>query len=127
MLVHILLVDDDPVQREVRRLVLERIGANILVKEAGEQVLPVLADERISPDVGLLITDHVMPGMNGPELVRRVRATHSELPILVLSGMAEAEEQYEGLDVVFQQKPCHPGELIRLVKRMLGDRLLRSA
>ena len=77
--------------------------------------------------LGLMVTDHLMPGMNGPELVRKVRLDMPELPILVLSGLPDAESEYPEDQIVFRLKPFPPNELIRLVKHMLGARGRRSA
>ena len=49
----------------------------------------------------MVITDHCMPGMSGPELVKKLREQSATLPIMVLSGLPEAELQYEGMDVYF--------------------------
>jgi len=68
---------------------------------------------------GLVITDHLMPGTTGSGLVRQMRAEHLWLPVLVLSGLAEAETEYEGLDVSFRVKPFPPPELIELVQTLL--------
>ena len=127
MNVQILLVDDDPIQAEVRRAVLARSGANIVSVRTGSEALVLLSEERALMDIGLLVTDHLMPGMNGPELVSRVRSLSPGLPILVLSGLAEAEDEYASYQVLFRLKPFPPNELIRLVVHMLGDRILRSA
>jgi hypothetical protein len=49
------------------------------------------------------------------------------LPIVVLSGFADAESSYEGLNVVFRLKPFDPASLIQLVRDLLGDSMRRSA
>jgi CheY-like chemotaxis protein len=67
---------------------------------------------------GMVITDHCMPEMGGPELVKRLRE-QSALPILVLSGLPEAELEYQGMDVLFRLKPIQPQELIDLSRTML--------
>lgn len=70
---------------------------------------------------GVIVTDHVMPGASGADFVRELRAVNTEIPVIVVSGMAEAEEEYDGLNVVFRQKPLPPTELIELVTtRLLG-------
>lgn len=127
MNVEILLVDDDPVQSEVRRAVLSRSGAGVLSARNGAEALILLADELARSKVGLLVTDHLMPGMNGPQLVQTVRALMPDLPILVLSGLPDAESEYEGTGILFRLKPFPPNDLIRLTKHLLGDRALRSA
>ena len=68
-----------------------------------------------------------MPGMNGPEFVAELRNRFADLPVVVLSGLPEAESAYEGLDVAFRLKPFDPQSLINLVQAMLGERMRRSA
>lgn len=67
----------------------------------------------------LVITDHLMPGMNGPQFVTLMRGHYPRLPVIVLSGLQEAEEEYETLDVIFRLKPLPPDELIGLVRSLL--------
>ncbi len=123
----ILLVDDNPVQAEARRAILLRSGASVLVAHGAEQALELLEDSAVRLSIGLLVSDHLMPGMNGPELVVRVRSLLPGLPILVLSGLPDAETAYGDEPVVFRLKPFPPGELIRLAKHMLGEQALRTA
>jgi CheY-like chemotaxis protein len=108
------------VQAATRRIILERTGSTIQVASSGIQALAVL-DAQNQHAVRLIITDHLMPGMNGPELVRAVRDRHINIPIIVLSGLPDAEDQYEGLDVVFRLKPFHPDALISLTHDLLED------
>ena len=116
----ILLVDDNPVQAATRRIILERTGSTVQVASSGIQALDVL-DAKDRPAVRLMITDHLMPGMNGPELVRSVRERNVNIPIIVLSGLPDAEDQYEGLDVIFRLKPFHPDALISLAHDLLEE------
>ncbi len=113
----ILLIDDNPLQLKVRETVLRQAGFQVSVATTAESALATL---RVLPDrVGMIITDHLMPGCSGSELVRQVRALHIALPVVVLSGLAEAESEYEGLDVFFRVKPFPPEELIALVHSLL--------
>ncbi len=113
----ILLIDDNPLQLKVRETVLRQAGFQVSVATTAESALATL---RVLPDrVGLIITDHLMPGCSGSELVRQVRALHIALPVIVLSGLAEAESEYDGLDVVFRVKPFPPEELIALAHMLL--------
>jgi len=68
-----------------------------------------------------------MPGCDGPELVRRIRAEGDYLPVIVLSGLPEAFPEYEGLDVVFRPKPLPPLELIELIRSSLEETSRRRA
>lgn len=124
---HILLVDDSPVQAEARQAVLRCAGARVSLAASAAAALALLADSDFRHSVGLMVTDHLMPGMNGPELVQRVRQILPQLPILVLSGLPDAESEYPQDSVVFRLKPFPPQELIRLTRHMMGDRALRSA
>ncbi len=123
----ILLVDDNLVQREARREILSRAGAQVVAARSGEQALEMLSDPATLSALRLLVTDHLMPGMHGPALVAHVSRMLPELPILVLSGLPDAEEEYAGTPVFFRLKPCPPNELIRLAKHLVGNQALRSA
>jgi DNA-binding response OmpR family regulator len=117
----ILLVDDNPVQASTRKIILERTGSAVKVASSGMDALSLLADPNQLDAIKLIITDHLMPRMNGPELVRTLRARNVHLPVLVLSGLPDAEAQYEGLDVTFRLKPFHPDSLIALAHLLLDE------
>ncbi len=123
----ILLVDDNAVQGTARRDILERAGVSVQLARNGEEALRMLAEPGMRASLGLLITDHLMPGMNGPALVRSMLAELPGLPVVVLSGLPGAEAEYVGLPVHFRLKPFPPGELIRLTRHLLGGQTLLSA
>jgi DNA-binding NtrC family response regulator len=116
----ILLLDDDPSQLSVRQLLLERL-ANIESQTAteGRRALEILRSELGRQTIGAVVTDHIMPDMDGPEFVRQLRSFDAEIPVIVVSGMPEADLAYEGLNVRFLMKPCEPEDLIETVKRVL--------
>ena len=111
----ILIVDDNPIQAVTRRLILEKAHFPVVIAESGAAAL---ARFDSGEPFGMVITDHCMPEMGGPELVKRLR-DQSALPILVLSGLPEAELEYQGMDVLFRLKPIQPQELIELSRTML--------
>jgi CheY-like chemotaxis protein len=123
----ILLVDDNHLQSATRRAILERCGRDVCIAPEGEQALELLEQAETSQAFGLIITDHLMPVMSGPEFVAEVRRRGFTLPVIVLSGLPGAEFEYEGLDVVFRLKPFDPDSLILLVQELLGERMRRSA
>lgn len=127
MELQILLVDDNPVQAAARSAILSRAGHSVLLAESAASALLMFQEPGFRTSLGLMVTDHLMPGMNGPELVRKVRSDMPELPVLVLSGLPDAEFEYPEGEVVFRLKPFPPHELIRLAKHMLGARGRRSA
>lgn len=123
----ILLVDDNAIQAATRKIILEQSGARVVVAAGGAAALEMLA--RVDPveKIGLMITDHLMPGMNGPELVNEIRGRGFDFPILVLSGLPEAERSYDKLDVAFRPKPFPPDSLIALTRELLVQPVRRTA
>jgi DNA-binding NtrC family response regulator len=121
----ILLVDDNYIQAATRRAILQRTGREVCLAQQGQEALKLLADT--PANIGLIITDHLMPVMSGPEFIAEVRHRGLTLPVVVLSGLPDAESAYEGLDVIFRLKPCDPGSLIQLAQELLGERMRRSA
>ena len=53
-----------------------------------------------------MVTDHLMPGMTGAQFVRELRKVEETMPVLVVSGLDEAESEYAGLNVMFRLKLC---------------------
>ncbi|HET9698016.1 MAG TPA: response regulator [Terriglobales bacterium] len=114
----VLLIDDDPLQLRVREAVLRDAGLEVDVATTAETALGFLRTEA-GDRIGAIVTDHVMPGASGAVFVRALRELKPKVPVIVISGMADAEEEYEGLNVFFRMKPCPPPELIRLVRTSL--------
>jgi len=127
MLADILLVDDNGIQATTRKAILARSGRSVVVASDGHNALQLLHDADHGRPVGLVITDHLMPGMNGPQFVTELREDFPDLPVLVLSGLADAEDQYLGLDVIFRMKPFPPEELLALVRSLLTAPIARTA
>jgi CheY-like chemotaxis protein len=119
LLSQVLLVDDNPVQLQVREAILRNAGFRVSIATSAEIALALL--RMASQHFGLVITDHIMPGTGGTEFVRRLRESGETLPVVVLSGLPDAEEEYAGLDVVFRLKPLPPPELIELVQRAIKN------
>jgi CheY-like chemotaxis protein len=127
MSVRILLVDDNHVQSTTRRAILESTGREVVIASEGRRALDLMSDPETSSNIGLIITDHMMPVMSGPEFVTALRHRGFKLPVIVLSGFPDAESAYDGLNVVFRLKPLDPDSLIRLVNDLLGVSMRRSA
>jgi CheY-like chemotaxis protein len=121
----ILLVDDNHIQSATRRAILEVSGREVCIALEGKRALELLNEPENS--IGLIVTDHLMPVMSGPEFVAEVRRRGFTLPVIVLSGLPDAEAAYEGLNVVFRLKPFNPDSLIQLVQDLLGGCMRRSA
>ena len=84
----VLLVDDEELVRLSTAAMLADLGYEVIEATSAEQALQLIADGA-APD--LIVTDHLMPGMSGAELARRVRVDRPGLPMLIVSGYAEAE------------------------------------
>jgi CheY-like chemotaxis protein len=115
----ILLIDDNAVQAATRQTILKRAGYYVIAVLSPERALEQFRNNEFPAPIDLILTDHLMPGMNGSEFVSQVRAFHPMVPILVISGLVEAEEAYEGMDVHFRLKPLLPDNLLATVHRLL--------
>jgi CheY-like chemotaxis protein len=123
----ILLVDDNPIQGATRKCILERSGLSVHVAPDGLAAIEFLSHDGVTRNLGLIVTDHLMPGMNGPELVAEIRRRGISIPILVLSGLPDAGESYKGLHVTFRLKPLHPDSLIELTRQLMSLPISRTA
>jgi DNA-binding NtrC family response regulator len=112
----VLLVDDNPIQLSARQMVLSQAGFEVQVATSSDSALALLRTLSQSEKIGVIVTDHIMPQATGSDFVRLVRDVNPGVPVIVISGLPEAEREYEGMSVVFRQKPCPPPELISLVE-----------
>lgn len=115
----ILLVDDNPVQAATRQAILRRAGYYVIATLSAARALEQVQAGDFAVPLGLVITDHLMPEMNGSALVRSLRQTHPFLPVMVISGLEEAEAEYDGLNVVFRVKPLLPEILLANVQALV--------
>jgi DNA-binding response OmpR family regulator len=114
----VLIVDDDATQLRIRAAILKNEGLTVHVATTVEAALAVV--HSLDGQIGVVVTDHHLPGRNGADLVRELRESLPLLPILVLSGMPGIGDQYEGLDVSVHLKPFPPEEFIRMVQSCLA-------
>jgi DNA-binding response OmpR family regulator len=114
----VLLIDDNLTQLRIREAVSREAGFSVSCASTAEQALTFLRSPASGPDV--IVTDHVLPGASGSVFVHQLREISPHVPVLVISGMAEAEGEYANLRVAFLRKPCPPECLIREVKATLG-------
>lgn len=120
-MLQVLLVDDEPGQLRIRELILRNAGFAVQLATDAESALERLG--AAPSEIGLLITDHNLPGLRGPDLVRSFRQSSPALPIVVLTGMPGIESEYDGLEVTVRLKPLPAPELIQLVRHFLSDDL----
>jgi DNA-binding response OmpR family regulator len=117
-IVDILVVDDDLTTRKMLRFVLEQQGGHRVVEAADAAgALLILADESFD----LAMIDVVMPGIDGLELCKRIRAT-SNMPIVVVSARGDIQSRVRGLQLGaddYLPKPFDPSELAARVEAVL--------
>jgi CheY-like chemotaxis protein len=119
----LLLIDDNAIQAATRQTILKRAGYVVFAVLSPERALEQLRNHDYPDPIDLVITDHLMPGMNGAEFVVRLREFSPDLPVLVISGLAEAEDEYQGLGVDFRLKPLLPENLLSTVHALIEPRV----
>jgi len=119
----LLLIDDNPIQAATRQTILKRAGYQVIAVLSPERALETLRANEYPAAIDLILTDHVMPGMNGSEFVSQLRAFAPTVPVLVISGMPDAEEEYIGLGVDFRLKPLMPDNLLAIVHRLVETKV----
>ncbi len=118
----LLLIDDNAVQAATRQTILRHAGYTVIAALNPARALEQLRQNEFPGPIDLILTDHIMPGMNGAEFITRLREFEPNLPVLVISGMAEAEQQYDGLNVHFRLKPLMPDNLLASVKNLINNK-----
>jgi two-component system cell cycle sensor histidine kinase/response regulator CckA len=117
----VLLVEDEAMVRAVAERALTRHGYTVLTAENGEAALEIL--DRVG-HIDLMISDVVMPTMDGPTTVREARKTRPDLPILFISGYAE-EQLRKSIDlerVAFLAKPFSVQKLAEAARDALAPK-----
>jgi len=123
----VLICEDDPVVRELVARLLTRAGYQVLVAEAPERALAMVRSE---PDaVDLLVSDVIMPGMNGAQLARELRTLQPGLRTLFISGYTAHIIEHQGVledgsDLL--EKPFTRAELLERVRALLAARPARG-
>jgi two-component system cell cycle sensor histidine kinase/response regulator CckA len=119
-----LVVEDEAAVRLVMARALTRAGWRVLAAETAESALEMLHGSAESPESqpSVVISDVVMPGMDGPALVRAVRRICPGIPAVVVSGYAEPvlRQDLASSDIAFLAKPYATAELLDLVARLTG-------
>jgi CheY-like chemotaxis protein len=105
-----------------RQTILKRAGYFVIAELSPERALEQLRTNEYPAPIDLIITDHIMPGMNGAEFVTCLREFEQATPVLVISGMAEAEDEYEHLGVQFRTKPLPPDNLLATVHQLVESK-----
>ena len=118
----VLLVEDEDAVRVFGARALRNKGYDVLEARSGESALEIIDDK--SKTIDLLITDVVMPQMDGPTLIREVRARRPDMKVIFISGYAEDSFRRrldETADIHFLPKPFSLKQLAGKVKEVMRD------
>jgi len=110
----VLLIDDNLAQLRTREAILRGAGISVACASTAAEAFRHLRPKAAKVDV--IVTDHVMPGVDGSVFVQQLRQLQPQTPVIVISGLVEAEQQYANSAVTFLRKPCKPESLIRAVR-----------
>ncbi len=118
----VLLVEDDHRVRALLKEALTLKGFTVLEAEHGLAALRIVEQDPARPDV--VLTDVVMPEMNGQELGARLRTVRPELKVIYMSGFTDDEQLRADViaqQAVFIQKPFTPQQLVQKLRDVLGS------
>jgi CheY-like chemotaxis protein len=118
----VLLVEDQEEVRSLARRALQSHGYSVREAASAEDALDLLAATGVEPD--LLLTDVVMPGMNGVDLASRLRAERPHLRVVFMSGYSDhpaLSRERLGAGAAFLAKPFSPSALARTVRGLLDE------
>ncbi len=122
---HILIAEDSLTQAAQLQYILETAGYQVTVAYSGEQALSLLADLPVQ----LVITDIMMPGLNGYELCRQIKTQWPEIPVVLLTTRRDPMDIFYGLEAGadnFHTKPYNEENLLERIKFILYNRALKQ-
>lgn len=117
----ILVVDDEESIREITRGTLEAFGYRVMTAGDGTEALAIYADRK--NEIGVVLTDMVMPFMDGPATIRALQRMNRDVKIIAASGLGTGHHAGEGaLDgvAVFLNKPYTAEKLLKTLAHLLG-------
>lgn len=118
----ILLIDDNHQGMLARKIILQDIGYAVTTAGSGEEGLELFQAALGTVPYSLVVTDFRMPGIDGGEVVRRIRALAGDTPVVILSGYAEVgalAPESTGADEVLSKGPREQFDLADAVRRLV--------
>lgn len=117
--VHVLVVDDEPIVRRFASRVLADAGYSVATAADGAEALELVQGRR--EPVRVVVSDIVMPRLNGVQLLEALAVSHPELPIILMSGYAAGQLAERGIAAPCSvlAKPFAPEQLLAEVRRCL--------
>jgi CheY-like chemotaxis protein len=115
----VLCIDDHETGLQVRRLLLETKGYEVLTAASGRQGAALLAEHA---DIAAVILDYSMPGQSGEEVAKLIREQWPAVKIIMLSGYSEMPQAAMDATDAFIRKGSSPAELLEALARLVGER-----
>jgi DNA-binding NtrC family response regulator len=122
----VMVVEDDEIFLRPLRRTLEVAGFEVVAVSSGEEAVDTLKAE----DVDVVLTDKRLPGMDGVELVRRVKADHPDLAVVMMTAYGTIESAVEAMRLGaanYLVKPCDSAELVMVLRHAIEFHELRAA
>lgn len=121
----ILVVDDDPPVLKYVEKVISRLGCRVIAATSGTKALA--AAQGADGPIDLLLTDVVMPGMNGPQLAESFKEIFPDAHVIFMSGSGNADILLKGYTeqhgaIEYLPKPFTPKELISILEEVLAGK-----
>jgi CheY-like chemotaxis protein len=119
----ILVVEDDPDVRLLVQQALHDAQYQVVTAQGGEEALAIASQAKTPFD--LVLTDVVMKGLNGRELVDRLHAVYPQLPVIFMSGHTDDSVLRRGVmndELSLLQKPFKASQLLQRVQQVLAER-----
>lgn len=111
----ILCVDDNEQALSIRKVMLETRGYRVIACAGGERALEIFRQERID----LVLSDLLMPGLDGAGLVSRIKDISPETPIILFSGKVKVYEKDTRADIFLPKGMYAPVELLERIRLLL--------
>jgi CheY-like chemotaxis protein len=115
----ILCVDDNEQVLSVRKFLLETRGYRVVTAESAQAALDLIM-HTLPGTFDLLLSDLIMPQMDGNELVRRAKQYHPGLPAMIVSGTVSAFDRASAADVFLPKGACSPVEVLERVRVLVA-------
>lgn len=112
----ILCVDDNEQSLSVRKFLLETRGYRVRATQSGEEAMEIFTREQID----LVLSDLIMPQMDGNELVRRLKEISSEVPMILYSSSVKAFDRANFADAFLPKGGCSPMEMLERIRVMIA-------
>jgi two-component system response regulator CpxR len=111
----ILCVDDNEQALSIRKIMLETRGYRVVPCTGGEEAL-----ERFKKGgVDLVLTDLIMPGLDGSKLIEEIKGLSPQTPVILLSGKVKIYDRDSKADVFLPKGMCAPAELLERIRLLL--------